>query len=162
MSAVMQIARVLSDKMKSLSVIRMFSEYSFGISIQFQPVSLSHFSELLYHQIFGVGKSYPHSSEKNIFIDVAVDGAESKLSGGISSGRSLAVNQIVDFLSSHVSLLTGRVAGCFAPLFCQSQGYANIPIPSGLCFPLFISRFVPGLLLVPEGRSLLSRKARCR
>ena len=32
MSAVMQIAQVLSGKMKSLSVIRMLSEYSFGIS----------------------------------------------------------------------------------------------------------------------------------
>ena len=32
MSAVIQIALVLSDRMKSLSVIRIFSEYSFGIS----------------------------------------------------------------------------------------------------------------------------------
>ena len=31
-SAVMQIALVLSDRMKSLSVTRIFSEYSFGIS----------------------------------------------------------------------------------------------------------------------------------
>ena len=30
-SVVMQIALVLFDKMKSLSVIRMFSEYSFGV-----------------------------------------------------------------------------------------------------------------------------------
>ena len=30
-SAVMQIALILFDKMKSLSVIRLFSEYSFGV-----------------------------------------------------------------------------------------------------------------------------------
>ena len=83
MSALMQIALVLSDRMKSLSVIRIFSEYSFGISnfvfeipsygrlgllpFQFQSALFYHFSEFLYHQIFGVGKSYPHSPDKNIY-----------------------------------------------------------------------------------------------
>ena len=41
MSAVIQIALVLSDRMKSLSVIRMFSEYSLGISnfvLKFRPM----------------------------------------------------------------------------------------------------------------------------
>ena len=41
MSAVMQIALVLSDKMKSLSVIRLFSEFLFGISnfvLKFLPM----------------------------------------------------------------------------------------------------------------------------
>ena len=40
-SAVIQIALVLSDRMKSLSVIRMFSEYSLGISnfvLKFRPM----------------------------------------------------------------------------------------------------------------------------
>ena len=41
MSAVIQIALVLSDRMKSLSVIRIFYEYSFGISnfvLKFRPM----------------------------------------------------------------------------------------------------------------------------
>ena len=41
LSAVLQIALVLSEKMKSQSVIRMFSEHSFGISnlvLKFLPV----------------------------------------------------------------------------------------------------------------------------
>ena len=41
MSAVIQIALVLSDRIKSLSVIRMFSEYSLGISnfvLKFRPM----------------------------------------------------------------------------------------------------------------------------
>ena len=48
-------------------------------------------------------------------------------------------NQIVNFLFSHVSLLIRRLAGYFAHPFCQSQGYASIPVPSGLYFPFFLS-----------------------
>ena len=64
-------------------------------------------------------------------------------------------NQIVDFLSSHVSLMTRRLVGCFR----QSQDYATLP---GLYFPFFLSRFVPSLLLVPVLSSLPVSNARCR
>ena len=83
MSAVMQIALVLFDRMKSLSVIMMFSEYSLGISnfvLKFLPmvgsgssssssnplVSLTSLSFFIIK--FSVwGKSYPHSPDKNIY-----------------------------------------------------------------------------------------------
>ena len=84
-SAVKQMALVLSDRMKSLSGIRMFSEYSLGTSnfvLNFRPMvgsassspsssplvsltSLSFFKFLF--QTFGVGKSYPHFPDKNIY-----------------------------------------------------------------------------------------------
>ena len=95
----------------------------------------------------------PHSRTK-IFIDVPVDGAVFKLSGGISSGRSVAVQPNSGFPVSF--------AGFFALPSRQSQGYASIPVSSGLYFPFFLSRFVPGLLLVLVRSSPLTRKTHCR
>ena len=106
MSAVIQIALVLSDRMKSLSVIRMFSEYSLGISkfvLKFRPmvgsisspssssslVSLTSLSFFIIKLSVWVSPTPTHRTK--IFIDVPVDGAGSKLSGGISSGLSVAV-----------------------------------------------------------------------
>ena len=106
MSAVIQIALVLSDRMKSLSVIRIFSEYSFGISnfvLKFRPVvgsasspssSSPHVSltSLSFFIIkFSVWVSPTPTPRTKIFIDVPVDDAGSELSGGMSSGLSVAV-----------------------------------------------------------------------
>ena len=71
-------------------------------------------------------------------------------------------SELVDFLSSHVSLMIRCLAGCFALPFRQSEGYESIPVPSGLYFPFFISLFVPGLLLVPVRSGLFARNACCR
>ena len=102
MSAVMQIALVLSDRMKS--VIRMFSEYSLGISnfvLKFLSMvgsasssssssPLFSFTSLSFFIIkFSVWVSPTPTPRTKIFIDVPVDDAGSKLSGGISSGLSL-------------------------------------------------------------------------
>ena len=106
MSAVMQIALVLFDRMKSLSVIMIFSEYSLGISnfvLKFRPlvgsgsscsssnslVSLVSLSVLIIK--FLVWVSPTPTPRTKIFIDVPVDGVGSELSGGISSGLSVAV-----------------------------------------------------------------------
>ena len=129
MSAIIHIALVLSDKMKSLSVIRMFSEYSLGISyfvLKFRPmvgsassspsssplVSLTSLSFFIIK--FLVWVSPIPTPRTKIFIDFPVDDAGSKLSGGISSGLSVAVNQRGDIPFSRVVLLTRRPAGCFA------------------------------------------------
>ena len=105
-SAVIQISRVLSDRMKSLSVIRMFSEYSVGISnfvLKFRPMVGSAFSpssssplvsltSLSFFIIkFSVWVSPTPTPRTKIFIDVPVDDAGSELSGGMSSGLSVAV-----------------------------------------------------------------------
>ena len=91
-SAVIQIALVLSDKMKSLSVIRMFSKYSLGISyfvLKFRPmvgsassssssstlVSLTSLSFFIIK--FSVWVSPTPTPRTKIFIDVPVDDAES-------------------------------------------------------------------------------------
>ena len=106
MSAVMQIALVLPDRMKPLSVIKMLSEYSFGISnfvSKFLPmvgsapswsssrplVSLTSLS--FFNIIFSLWVSLTSTPRTKIFIDVPVDGRWLKLSGGISSGRSVVV-----------------------------------------------------------------------
>ena len=106
MAAVIQIALVLSDRMKSLSVIRMFSEYSFGISnfvLKFLPMvgsassspsssSLVSLTSLSFFIIkFLVWVSPTPTPRTKIFIDVPVDDTGSKLSGGILSGLSVAV-----------------------------------------------------------------------
>ena len=135
MTAVIQIALVLSDKMKSLSVIRMLSEYSFGISnfvLKFLPmvgsasssssssplVSLTSLS--LFIIKFLVWVSPTPTPRTKIFIEVPVDDAGSKLPGGISSGLSVAVQPKRSLSFSRVFLLTRRPAGCFAPhLFCS-------------------------------------------
>ena len=106
MSAVIQIALVLSDRMKSLSVIRIFSEYSFSISnfvLKFRPMvgsasspssSSPHFSftSLSFFIIkFSVWVSPTPTPRTKMFIDVPVDDAGSELSGGMSSGLSVAV-----------------------------------------------------------------------
>ena len=100
MSAVIQIALVLSDRMKSLYVIRMFSEISLGISkfvLKFRPmvgsvsspsissplVSLTSLSFFIIK--FSVWVSPTPTPRTKKFIDVPVDGAGSKLSGGIVS-----------------------------------------------------------------------------
>ena len=77
MSAVMQIALVLFDRMKSLSVIMMFSEYSLGISnfvLKFLPMVGSGSSSSSSNPLvsltslsFFIIKSYPHSPDKNIY-----------------------------------------------------------------------------------------------
>ena len=95
-------------------------------------------------------------------IDVPVDGAVFKLSGGISSVRSVAVQPNSGFSVFTCFIAVRRHAGCFAPPFGQSQDYASIPVPSGLYFPFCLSRFVPGLLIVRVWSSLLARNARCR
>ena len=106
MSAVIQIALVLSDRMKSLSVIRMFSECSFGISnfvlkfrsmvgsVSSSPSSspLVSLTSLSFYIIkFSVWVSPTPTPRTKIFIDVPVDDAGSKLSGCILSGLSVAV-----------------------------------------------------------------------
>ena len=107
MSAVIQIALVLSDRMKSLSVIRIFSEYSFGISnfafLKFRPMvgsasspssSSPHFSltSLSFFIVkFSVWVSPTPTPRTKIIIDVPVNYAGSELSGGMSSGPSVAV-----------------------------------------------------------------------
>ena len=84
MSAVIAIAHVLFVSMKSLSVSSMLLEYSFGklkydsttlpmsgflssspVSASKSPVSLA-ILNFFYYQVFSVGRSYPHSSDKNI------------------------------------------------------------------------------------------------
>ena len=86
MSAVIAIAHVLFVSMKSLSVIIMLLEYSFGklkydsttlpmsgflgsspVSASKTPVSLASL-KFFYYQVFSVGKSYPHSPDKNIHL----------------------------------------------------------------------------------------------
>ena len=56
--------------LKSASRLR-FEFPSYGrlnlLPIQFHSARFSHFPEFLYHQIFGVGKSYSHSPDKNIY-----------------------------------------------------------------------------------------------
>ena len=83
MSAVIAIAHVLFVSMKSLSVSIMLLEYSFGklkydsttlpisgflgsspVSASKSPVSLAILN--FFYQVFSVGKSYPHSPDKNI------------------------------------------------------------------------------------------------
>ena len=64
-------------------------------------------------------------------------------------------NQIVYSLSSHVSLLIRLPVGCFAPPICQSQDYGSIPAHSGLYFPFFLYRSVPGLFLFRHGVDFL-------
>ena len=106
MSAVIQIALVLSDRMKSLSVIRMFSEYSLGISnfvLKFRPMvgsasspssssSLVYLTSLSFFIIkFSMWVSSTPTPRTKIFIDVPVDGAGSKLLNGLSSSLSVAV-----------------------------------------------------------------------
>ena len=105
-SAVIHIALVLSDRMKSLSVIRIFSEYSLGISnfvLKFRPMvgsassspissPLDSLTSLSFFIIkFSVWVCPTPTPRTKIFIDVPADGAGSKLSGGISSGLSVAV-----------------------------------------------------------------------
>ena len=102
----MQTALVLSDKIKSLSVIRMFSEYSFGISnlvLKFLPmvgsassisrssplVSLTCLSFFIIKFLVWLSSTLTLRTKK--FIDIPVDGARLKLSGGMSSGRSVVV-----------------------------------------------------------------------
>ena len=84
MSAVIATAHVLFVSMKSLSVSIMLLEYSFGklkfdsttlpmsgflgsspVSASKSPVSLA-IIIFFYYQVFSVGKSYPHSPDKNI------------------------------------------------------------------------------------------------
>ena len=107
MSAVMQIALVLFDRMKSLSVIMMFSEYSLGISnfvLKFRPMvgsgssssssnSLVSLTSLSFFIIkFSVWVSPTPTPRTKIFIYVPVDVVGSELSGGMSSGLSVAVH----------------------------------------------------------------------
>ena len=105
-SAVMKIELVLSDKMKSLSVIKMFSENSFAISnlvLKFLPmvgstsscssssplVSLNSQSFLIIK--FSMWVSPTPTPGRKIFIDAPVDGARLKFSDGTSNGRSVAI-----------------------------------------------------------------------
>ena len=115
-SDVMQTALVLSDKMKSLSMIKNFSDYSFGISIlvwKILPRVGSNSSCSTYSpQVFLVSLSVfiiiflaclsPTSTTRTkTFINVRVDDAALKLSDGRSSGRSVAIqpNNMFFFLS---------------------------------------------------------------
>ena len=106
MSAV--IAHVLFVRIKSLSVKIMLLEYSFGklkydsttlpmsSFSGFSPISASRSSVSLtilifFYEYFSVWVSPTPTPRTKIFNDVPVDGAGSKLSGGISSGLSVAV-----------------------------------------------------------------------
>ena len=106
--------------------------------IQFQPVSLSYLPELLYHQIFGVGKPTPTPGTK-IFIDVPFDGAGFKLFGGVSGGRSVAVEPNCGF--PVFTCFVADTSTCW--MFCAS--FLSI---SRLCIHSSTLRFVFSLLSV--------------
>ena len=112
MSAVIAIAHVLFVSMKSLSVSTMLLEYSFG-KLKYDSTTLpmsgflglrlflllsfcfSCYSQFFYHQVFSVGKSYPHSRTK-ISIGVPVDripGIKSRLEAGMRSCPSWAAQE---------------------------------------------------------------------
>ena len=165
----MQIALVLSDR------IRMFSEYSLDISnfvLHFFPMVGPASSRSSYKPLVSLTSLSFIIIKLSVWISPTLTPRTKIIRTSMVLGSSYPVvflvagqwlsNQIVDFLSSHFSLLIRRLAGCFAPPFRQSQGYASIPVPSGLYFPFFLSRFVPGLLLFPVRISLLTRNARCR
>ena len=163
MSAVIQIALVLSDRMKSLSVIRMFSEYSLGISnfvLKFRPmagsasssyscsllVSLTSLSFFIIK--FLVWVSPTPTPRTKIFIDVPVDDARSKLSGGISSGLSVAVQP--KRASFFFACYSAHMSTCW--MLCSSSPLLLTPrIHSG------ILKFVFSLLSI----SLCSRLLSC-
>ena len=99
--------------MKSLSVIRMFSEYSFGIStlfLKFRPMVgstsfrssssplVSLFSLSFFIINFLVWVSPTPTPWTKLFINVSVDGAGLKLPGDMSNGRSVAVQSDNEFL----------------------------------------------------------------
>ena len=128
MSAVMQIALVLFDRMKSLSVIMMFSEYSLGISnfvLKLLPmvgsgssssssnplVSLTSLSFFIIK--FSVWVSPTPTPRTKIFIDVPVDVVGSELSLGCPVACLLLSIRKEGPLSSCNLLLIHRFAECF-------------------------------------------------
>ena len=163
MSAVIHIALVLSDKKKSLSVIRMFSEYSLGISkfvLKFRPmvgsassspsssplVSVTSLSFFIIK--FSLWVSHAPTPRTKIFIDVPVDDARSKLSGGISSGLLVAVQPK---RGSSVSTCCSADTSTYWML-CPSS-----PLLLTSCIHSSILKFVFSLLSI----SLCSRSVSC-
>ena len=179
-TAVMQIALVLSDKMKSLSVITMFSEYSFGISnlvLKFLQmvgstssrsnsslfISLIVLSFLIIKLLVRVSPTPTLQTKK--FIDVAADGAGLKLSGGMYNGRSVAVQPNNEFLSSRcfpadLSTCWMLCVSVFFSSACRSCIYSRIL--KFLLSLFFLSRFVQDLLLFPVRCSPPATSAYCR
>ena len=88
-----------------------------------------------------------------MFIDVPVDDAGLKLSGGTSNGRSVAIQPnrvhigLSSFLLSDASPLICRLVECFAFLCSQPADHAFTLVSSCLYSSVFLSRFVLGLLL---------------
>ena len=135
MSAVIQIALVLSDKRKSLFVIRMFSEYSLGISnfvLKFRPmvgsasssfsssplVSLTSLSFFIIKVLVWV--SPIPTLRTKIFIDVPSMMLVLNYLAVSRAACRLLSNRREDLPFSRVFLLIRRPAGCFAlHLFCS-------------------------------------------
>ena len=161
----MQIAFVLSDKMKSLSVITMFSEYSFGISnlvlkfLQMVGSTSSRSNSSLFISLIALSflinkllmwTSPTPTPQTKKFIDAAADDAGLKLSGGMSNGRSVAVQPNNKFLSStcfpaDMSTCCVLCVSVFFSSACRSCIYSRIlKFLSSLFFP---TRFVQDLLL---------------
>ena len=151
----------------------MLSEYSFGISnlvLKFLPMvgsapswsssrPLASLTSLSFFIIkLSVWVSPTPTPRTKIFIDVHVDGTWLKLSGGISSGPSVAVQPNNGFSVLQIR----RIAGCFVPPSRQPQGFASTPVSSGLCFLFFESRFVLGPILFLACCDLLAKSAHCR
>ena len=140
----MQIALFLSDRLKSLSVIKMFSEYSFGISSlvrkffpmvgsissgsfsspQVSLVSLSFFII----KFFVCVSSAPPRPRTEILMGVSVDDAELRLFEGISSGRSVAtrVSFLHVFSCRYVDLLLAfsLIFACWPVIYPLPSLYA--------------------------------------
>ena len=90
----MQFALVLSDKIKSLSVIKMFSEYSFLISnlvLKFIPIIGSASSRSRSNPLVSLISLSFFIIRTKMFIDVPINGAGLKLAVGMSSGWSVVV-----------------------------------------------------------------------
>ena len=128
-SAVIQIALVLSDKMKSLSVIRMFSEYSLGISnfvLKYRPmvgsasssssssplVSLTSLNFFIIKFLVWVSPS-PLPGQKYLSTSPWMMVGLNYLALSRAACRFLS-NRRGDLSFSRVFLLTRRPAGCFA------------------------------------------------
>ena len=173
----MQIALVLSDRMKSLTVIRMLSEHSFEVSnfiLKFLPmvgsapswsssrplVSLTSLSFFIIKFLVWVsltplpGQNYLSTSPS------LVQGSNYPVVSPVAD--QWLSNRTTCSLISHVSSQIRRLVGYFVFPTRPLQGCESTPGSSGLCFPFFQFRFVPGPILFLAWRDLLARSAHCR